>query len=137
VRALGDRGKRVVSIENPIEMHHTAPSIVQRAVGEHVPTARVGVAAALSEGSDAIAIGFVGSAESAEAVVEAVAGGVLVLATVNAPTAGTGLERILGFLDTNQRDHGRSVLAEAFLGAVRVSVGRGGARSYETQAKSG
>jgi hypothetical protein len=37
----------------------------------------------------------------------------------------------------NQRDHGRSVLGEAFLGTVRVSVGRGGARSYETQAKSG
>lgn len=135
VRALGDRGKRVVSIENPIELHHAAPSISQRAVGEHVPSAPAGAAAALSEGADAIAIGFVGSAASAEAVVEAVAGGVLVLATVNAPSAGAGLERILGFLDANQRDHARSVLADAFLGAVRVSVGRGGARSYDTQAK--
>jgi Tfp pilus assembly pilus retraction ATPase PilT len=137
VRSLGDRGKRVVTIEHPIEMHHGAPSISQRAVGEHVPSARVGVAAALSEGADAIVVGSVDSAESAAAVVDAVAGGGLVLATVNAQTGAAGLERVLGFLDTNQRDPARSVLSEALLGAVRVSVGRGGARSYETQPKAG
>ena len=137
VRATADRQKRVVTIENPIEMHHAAPSISQRAVGEHVPSIKAGVEAALAEGTDAIAIGVVASADAAVALVDAVVGGVLVIATVNAANAGVALERILGFLDGNQRDLGRSVLGEAMLGAVRVSVGRGGARSYETSGRPG
>lgn len=137
IRALGDRGKRVVSIENPIEMRYGAATISQRQIGEHVPAARAGVATALSEGVDAIAIGFVGSAESAAAVIEAVAGGVLVLATVNAQAGTAGVEHILGFLDGNQRDHARALLAETYVGAVRVTVGRGGTRSYEAQARPG
>lgn len=136
VRALADRQKRVVTIEHPIEMHHAAPSISQRAVGEHVPTAAAGVAAALAEGADAIAIGAVDSADAASAVLDAVLGGVLVLATVTAGTASQALERILGDLAT-RRDLGHTVLAEALLGTVRAMVGRGGTRSYETTVRPG
>ena len=135
VRAAADRQKRVVTIEQPIEMHHPAPSISQRAVGEHVPTVHAGVLAALAEGADVIAIGAVHDADGAGALVDAVAGGALVLATVNASNASQALERILGFLDAGQRDIGRSVLGEATLGSVRVSVGRGGQRSYETSGR--
>lgn len=131
VRAVADRQKRVVTIEQPIEMHHGTPTISQRAVGDHVPSIRAGVEAALAEGADAIAIGVITSADGAAALVDAVVGGALVLATVSASNASVALERILGFLDGDQRELGRSVLGEAMLGAVRVSVGRGGARSYE------
>jgi twitching motility protein PilT len=137
VRALGDRQKRVITIEEPIEMHHTAAPISQRAVGDHVPSFKVGVAAALAEGADAIAIGAINSTDAATALVDAVLGGGLVLATVTAPSANVAVERILGFLDGSLRDLGRSVLAEAMLGGVRVTVGRGGARSYETSQRSG
>ena len=137
VRALGERGKRVVTIEQPIEIHHAAPSISQRAVGDHVPSVRAGVAAALAEGADAIVIGAIYSADAAAALVDATTGGALVLTTVCAANAGSALERILGLLDGNQRDLGRSVLGEATLGTVRVSVGRGGARSYEASTRPG
>lgn len=137
VRALADRQKRVVTIEQPIEMHHQAPSVSQRAVGDHVPSVTAGAHAALAEGADAIVIGVVNSADAAAAVVDAVAGGALVVATVSASTASLGLERILGFLDLSQRDLGRSVLGDAMLGTVRVLVGRGGTRSYEMSGKPG
>jgi Tfp pilus assembly pilus retraction ATPase PilT len=137
VRAVADRQKRVVTIEHPIEMHHASPSISQRAVGDHVPSVKAGVEAALAEGADAIAIGVISSADAAGALVDAVVGGALVLATVSAPNASVALERILGFLDGNQRELGRSVLGESMLGAVRVSVGRGGARNYEMSGKPG
>lgn len=130
-RAVSDRQKRVVTIEQPIEMHHSAPSISQRAVGDHVPSVRAGVEAALAEGADAIAIGAVHTTDAARGLVDAVAGGALVIATVNAANASQALDRILGFLDAGERDFGRSILGEATLGSVRVSVGRGGQRSYE------
>jgi Tfp pilus assembly pilus retraction ATPase PilT len=137
VRALGDRQKRIISIEEPIEMHHALAPISQRAVGDHVPSFKAGVGAALAEGADAIVIGAVSSGDAAIALVDAVLGGGLVLATVTAPTPSVAVERILGFLDGSLRDLGRMVLAEAMLGGVRVTVGRGGTRSYETSQRSG
>ena len=137
VRALGDRGKRVVTIEHPIEMHHGSSSISQRAVGEHVPSVTAGVEAALAESADAIAVGAVASTDAATALVDAVVGGALVLATVSAANASVALERVLAYLEPGQRDLARSVLGDAMLGAVRVSVGRGGARAYETSGRAG
>jgi Tfp pilus assembly pilus retraction ATPase PilT len=137
VRAAAERQKRVVTIEHPIEMHHAAPSISQRAVGEHVPSIKAGVEAALAEGADVIAVGVIASADAAAALVDAVIGGGLVMATVTAANASVALERIVGFLDGDHRELARSVLGEAMLGAVRVSVGRGGARSYETSGRAG
>jgi len=137
VRALGERGKRVVTIEHPIEIHHAAQSISQRAVGDHVPSATAGVAAATAEAADAIAIGDVNSADAATALVDAVLGGGLVLATVTAPSGTLAVERAVSWLDAGAQALGRSILGEALLGAVKVSVGRGGARAYEASTRSG
>lgn len=137
VRELGERQKRVVMIEQPIEIHQAAPSVSQRAVGEHVPSIKAGVEAALAESADAIAIGAVASADAAAAVIDAVLGGALVLATVTAPNPNVGIDRIVGLIEASGRDLGRSVLGDAMLGSVRVGVGRGGARSYETSGRAG
>jgi Tfp pilus assembly pilus retraction ATPase PilT len=133
LRTIGDRGRRVIAIEQPIEM--TIPSVSQRAVGEHVPSVVAGVAAALAEAADAIAIGHVGSTDAATGLVDAVAGGALVLATVTAANAGVAVERIVGYLDANLRDIGRNLLGEAVLGTVRASI-RGGTRSYEVSSRT-
>jgi len=118
-------------------MHHGSSSISQRAVGEHVPSVTAGVEAALAESADAIAVGAVASTDAATALVDAVVGGALVLATVSAANASVALERVLAYLEPGQRDLARSVLGDAMLGAVRVSVGRGGARAYETSGRAG
>src|SRR6185295_2398903 len=94
VRALGEQRRRVVAIEDPIEIVHVSPWISQRAVGEHVPSVGDGVAAAMREGADAIVVGAVQSAGDAAAVIEAVAGGHLVLTTLIAPRAALAVERM-------------------------------------------
>jgi twitching motility protein PilT len=130
VRALGEQRRRVVTIEDPIEIVHVSAWISQRAVGEHVPSVQEGVAAAMREGADAIVIGAVQTSGDAAAVVEAVAGGHLVLTTLVAPRAGVALERMLDRLAPDQRDLARVLCAEALLGTISPVVSRSG-RSFE------
>lgn len=137
VRTLGERAKRVVTLEQPIEVRQAAPSVSQREIGDHVPSAVAGVQTALGEAADAIAIGSVSSRDGATAVVDAVLGGALVLATVSAPNPASAIQRILHLLAAEDREGARAVLDDAMLGAVRVTVGRGGARSYESSGRAG
>ena len=130
VRALGEARRRVVAIEAPIEIVHVSGWISQRAVGEHVPTVREGVMAAMAEGADAIVVGAVQSGDDAAAVLEAVAGGHLVLTTLIAPRAGVALERMLDKLPPDQRDLARILCGDALLGTVGPVVTRSG-RSFE------
>jgi len=130
VRALGEQRRRVVTIEDPIEIVHVSGWISQRAIGDHVPSASDGVAAAMREGADAIAIGAVQSAADAAAVVEAVAGGHLVLTTLAAPRAGVALDRLLDRLPPEQRELARTLCVDAYLGTIGPIMTREG-RSFE------
>jgi twitching motility protein PilT len=133
VRGLGELRRRVVAIEDPIEIVHVSGWISQRAVGEHVPGVADGVATAMREGADAIVIGAVQSAADAAAVVEAVAGGHLVLTTLTVPRAGVALDRMIDRLPVEQRDHARALCEDALLGTVGPVASRGG-RSFEVAA---
>jgi twitching motility protein PilT len=133
VRALGEQRRRVVTIEDPIEIVHVSGWISQRAIGDHVPGVGDGVAAAMREGADAIAIGAVQSAADAAAVIEAVAGGHLVLTTVTAPRAGVAVERLLDRLPVERRDAARALCEDAYLGTVGPVVTRAG-RTLEVAA---
>ena len=77
VAALGARSRRVVALEDPIEILQSPATtwISQRAIGAHVPSFVAGVAAAMHESADAILIGAVSGADAAAAVVDALAGG--------------------------------------------------------------
>jgi twitching motility protein PilT len=130
VRALGEQRRRVVSLEDPIEIVHVSPWISQRAVGDHVPAVGEGVAAAMREGADAIVVGSVHDAGDAAAVVDAVAGGHLVLTTIVAPRAHQALERLLARLPADQRDLAHGLCADTLLGTIGPVVSRSG-RSYE------
>jgi twitching motility protein PilT len=130
VRALGEQRRRVIAIEEPIEIVHVSPWISQRAVGEHVPSVGEGAAAAMREGADAIVIGAVRSADDAAAVIDALAGGHLVLTTLIAPRAGVALERMIDRLPLEQRELARSLCADALLGTIGPVVTRSG-RSFE------
>ena len=133
VRALGEQRRRVVTIEDPIEIVHVSGWISQRAIGDHVPGVAEGVAAAMREGADAIAVGAVQSAADAGAVVEAVAGGHLVLTTLTAPRAGVAVDRLIDRLPVDQREVARALCADALLGTIGPVVTRSG-RSFEVAA---
>ena len=132
VRALGEAGRRVVAIEDPIELPQASAAVSQRALGEHVPSARAGAAAALREVADAIAIAVAPSDDAAAAVVDAVAGGRLVLVTVPCAASGVALEWLLGQLPADRRELGRALLEAAHLGTIRTVATRTG-RTVEIQ----
>ncbi len=133
VKTLGDRGRRVVVIEDPIELVQAGESISQREVGHHVASAGAGIMAAVAEGADAIAVGAVTDADTVRAMASAVAAGHLVLATVNAPAANAALDRVLAHLAGDDRDSARHVLAGSLVGVIRPTVSREG-RRYEVVA---
>ena len=130
VRALGEQRRRVVTIEAPIELVHVSPWISQRAVGDHVPSVGAGVASAMQEGADAIVVGVVQGPQDAEAVLEALAGGHLVLTTVVAPRGALAVERLCGQLPADRRDLARALCADGLLGTIGPVVSRSG-RSFE------
>ena len=130
VRALGEQRRRVIAIEEPIEIVHVSPWISQRAVGEHVPSVGEGVVAAMREGADAIVVGAVSSAADAAAVIEAVAGGHLVLTTLVAPRAGAAVERMIDRLPPEHRQLAHALCADALLGTIGPIATRSG-RSFE------
>jgi twitching motility protein PilT len=130
VRALADKHRRIVAIEDPIEIVHAGNAWVsQRAVGVHMPDIAAGVAAAMSEGADVIAIGTALTAAAVTAVLDAVAAGHLVLVAVAAGAHGA-VERLLAALPADRRDPARMLLGETLLGIVAPTL-RGGQRSFE------
>jgi twitching motility protein PilT len=130
VRALGERRRRVVAFEDPIEIVHTAnPWVSQRAIGEHVPSITAGVQAAVREGADAIVIGAITSRDEARSVVDAVTSGQLVLATITAP-ARAAVEHLVDLLAVEQRDLARKSLEQGLLATI-APVLKGSVRSFE------
>ena len=134
VRALGEQRRRVITIEDPIEIVHVSAWISQRAVGEHVPSVEEGVAAAMREGADAIVIGAVQTAGDAAAVIDAVSGGHLVLTTLMARRPGVAIERMIDRLAADQRELARALCADALLGTIGPVVTRSG-RSFEVSGR--
>lgn len=134
VRALSDKRRRVVTFEDPIEIVHPAsPWVSQRAIGEHVPTVAVGVAAAMREAVDAIAIGAISSAEMAGAAMDAVTAGHLVLATIAATSARQAADQLVDLLPYDRRDGARGALEHNLLGTI-APILKGSGRSYEVVA---
>jgi twitching motility protein PilT len=136
VRALGDKRRRVVVFEDPIEIVHLGATISQRALREHVPTLATGVASAMREGADAIAVGAVTTSEHAAAVVEAVSAGHLVIAAIAAQTAREAAENLIDLLPYDRRDLARGALDHGLLGTI-APVLKGGGRSFDVVAGRG
>jgi len=131
VRSLGEAGKRVVTLEDPIEIIHvTSPWISQRAVREHVPNLAEGVACAMREGADAIVIGAVTNAEGANAVIDCVNAGHLVLTTIATTKARHAVDQLVDLLPYDRRDLARAALDHGLLGSIAPVIKAGG-RSFE------
>ncbi|MBX3156611.1 MAG: Flp pilus assembly complex ATPase component TadA [Deltaproteobacteria bacterium] len=134
VRAVAELGRRVVSVEDPIEIAHAGPWVSQRGVGTHVGSVAEGVRAAMREGADAIALGDVPDGAAAGAVVDAAAAGHLVLAACAAPVAAMALERLIGEVPADRREVARAMLEATWLATVRPVLGRNG-RTFEISAR--
>ncbi len=125
--ALGER--RIVAISDVIEIVHASPWISQRAIGTHVASAAAGIAAAMREGADAIAVDAVLGADGASHVADAVAAGHLVLVVVPAASAVGAADQLAELVAPDRR----GALKRGFLGAVAV-VAKAGGRTFEIAA---
>lgn len=130
VGALASRGRQVITIEDPIEIVHASPRVSQREVGTHAASIAIGVAGALRENPDAIAIGNANGPEAAMAVIEAACGGGLVITSVLAPSSGLAIERLAELCGPDRREFVRSVLAGTLLGTILPTPSRTG-RTFE------
>lgn len=130
VKALGDQSRRVVTIEDPIELVHASTFVSQRAIGDHVASVAAGVAAAMREGADAICVASVASRADAAAVIAAVSAGHLVLAGVEAASAAVAVAHLVTLAG-----EGNAVVDRGFLGAV-AGVIQGATRRFEVVGRS-
>ncbi len=131
LRSIGTARRRVVSIEEPIEIEHANPWVSQREIGTHVESMAAGVAAAMRENADAIAIGSTENPDAAEALFEAAGGGHLVLTTIAAPTGHLGIERLVHAVAPERRELARALLSACLLGTICPVRSRGGGRTFE------
>lgn len=129
LRWLGEHRRRVVSIEDPIEIVHPSPWISQREVGAHVPDVEAGVTAAMQEGADAIVIGAASSAAAAGAVIAAAVGGHLVLTTVVSP-ADQAAHYLVDRLGGDRRTGAWSVINDLLVATITPTVASHGDRTF-------
>ncbi len=133
VRALGERHRRTVVLEDWVEILHPAsPYISQRTIGDHAATFTSGVAAALGEGADCIAIGSIATSDAAVAALDGALAGQLVVATI-AAMAGYAVARFVDLLPPARQDLARSALGALLLGTVSATAD-GARRSFEVAA---
>ncbi len=130
IGALAARKRHVISIEDPIEIVQQGPLVSQREVGTHASSIAAAVAGALRENPDALAIGDVRSAESANAVLDAAYGGGLVIMTITAPSGGLAVERLVEQCGRDRQEFARAILGQTLLGTIVPVPGRSG-RTFE------
>ncbi|MBP9085583.1 MAG: Flp pilus assembly complex ATPase component TadA [Kofleriaceae bacterium] len=110
----------IVDLAQTIEMVHVSRRgiVSQRCVGEHVGSYAIGVATALRECADVIAIGDCGDGETARAIVTAVQSGALVLVVVAGNDVATALLRIAQLADADEPQRALRTLASNFIGGT-------------------
>ncbi|MGF1545988.1 MAG: type IV pilus twitching motility protein PilT [Thiotrichales bacterium] len=133
------RALNIVSLEDPIEFIHRSQraQVIQREIGTHVSSFVTGLRAALREDPDVILVGELRDSESIEMAMTAAETGHLVLATLHTTSAVKSLDRIIDALPPEQRDQGKTFLAQNLLGVVtqvlvKNAEGRGRRAIFET-----
>ena len=115
-----ERAVCIVTLEDPIEFIHVPQRglVRQIEVGIHCEGFPAAVRAAARAGAEAILLGRVPDARTAEAAMEAAASGILVLAEVPAQASASAIERVLGLFGADMRDSARAALASSLAGVV-------------------
>jgi CheY-like chemotaxis protein len=123
---------RVFTIEDPVEFLHASRGglVRQIEVGTDAPSFAGAVRTAARAGADAILVGRLDDAETAEAVLEAAGSGQLVLVEFAASSAEDTVERVLGMFPPARRASARRLLASALRGVLvqKLLPRKGGGR---------
>jgi len=115
-----ERDCNIITIEDPIEYRHTHQKsiIVQREVGEDVPSFEEALVRALRQDPDVILVGEMRNLETIEAAVRAAETGHLVFSTLHTTGAARTVDRIVDVFPANHRDEIRTQLAGTLLAVI-------------------
>ncbi len=135
------RSMNIVCLEDPIEFIHKTrkAQIIQREIGTHVQDFVAGLRAALREDPDVILVGELRDTDSIQMAMSAAETGHLVLSTLHTTSAVKTIDRIIDALPAEQREQGKTFLAQNLLGVatqilVRTAEGHGRKAIFETLA---
>jgi twitching motility protein PilT len=114
------RADYIITLEPHVRtLHVNREALVsQREVGSDPARAAAAALAALREQPDVLVIESIASGEVAQLAVDAAAQNRLVIASIDAPSAAAGVQRLLELVAADQRGHVRSQLSRCFRGAV-------------------
>lgn len=127
-----ERACHIITIEDPIEYRHEHKRsiVVQREVGEDVPSFEEALVRALRQDPDVILVGEMRNLETIEAAIRAAETGHLVFSTLHTTGAARTVDRIVDVFPPTSRDEIRTQLAGTLLCVIsqqllpRVSGGR-------------
>jgi twitching motility protein PilT len=114
------RAEHVLTIEDPIEFVHEEKKalITQRQVGNHTPSFKRALRAALREDPDIILIGEMRDLETIEIAMETAETGHLVFGTLHTTTAATTIDRIIDQFPADRQDQIRVMLSESLKAVI-------------------
>lgn len=112
--------KRIITIENPVEMvHRDQQSVIsQREVGEDTESFAVALRSVLRQDPDVILVGEIRDMETAEIALQAAQTGHLVLSTIHAGSAEETIKRFAGLYPAEERANVKRTLATTLVGIV-------------------
>ncbi len=108
-----ERECNIITIEDPIEYRHehSKSIVIQREVGEDVPSFEEAIVRALRQDPDVILVGEMRNLETIAAAIRAAETGHLVMSTLHTTGAARTVDRIVDVFPTNNRDEIRTQLA--------------------------
>ncbi|MBR2427032.1 MAG: type IV pilus twitching motility protein PilT [Lentisphaeria bacterium] len=115
-----ERACHIITVEDPIEFYHkhNKSIIIQREIGNDVPTFAEALRRALRQDPDIILVGELRDLETIEAAVSAAETGHLVFGTLHTTGAARTVDRIVDAFPTNQQMQIRTQLAAGLVGVI-------------------
>jgi twitching motility protein PilT len=130
------RAHHIITIEDPIEFVHDGKQalVSQRQIGEHTPSFKAALRAALREDPNVVLIGEMRDLETVAIALETAETGHLVFATLHTSTAASTIDRIIDQFPSGQQAQIRVMFAESLRAIIaqtllpRIGGGRVAAR---------
>ncbi len=128
--ALAKRNPHVITLENPVEYLYDDDRVTMRELGRHFVTFAQGIYDAMADDPDIIMMGEILDRLTAEAVLQAVESGHLVLATVHTNGTMHAADRIVSMFPPGERDMARMILSQQLIGCCgsKLVKKKGGGR---------
>jgi twitching motility protein PilT len=115
-----ERDVHIITVEDPVEFYHKHKKslVIQREVGNDVPSFEEALRRSLRQDPDVILVGEMRDLETMEAAVSAAETGHLVFATLHTTGAARTVDRIVDAFPSNQQSQIRTQLASSLLAVI-------------------